>query len=148
MFASVIVISSFTAAIATALTIGELGGKVQDKDDLGRVRVVTVEGSTSAAYLHDRGDDFRPTDDLEQALRLLDEGRADAVVYDEPILRYRVEQAFDDSLMVLPGSFERQDYGIAMPSGSRLREPFNRALLRLLYEPVWRNRMAEYSGGQ
>jgi ABC-type amino acid transport substrate-binding protein len=148
MFASVVVISSFTAAIATALTIGELGGKVRDKDDLGRVRVVTVEGSTSAAFLDARGDDVRTTDDLVQALRILAEGRADAVVYDEPILRYQVEQTFEDSLKVLPGSFERQDYGVAMPSGSPLREPFNRALLRLLYEPDWRSRLAGYAGGR
>jgi ABC-type amino acid transport substrate-binding protein len=147
MFASVIVISSFTAAIATALTIGELGGKVRDKDDLGRVRVVTVAGSTSAAYLEGKRHAFRTSDDLDEALRVLAEGRADAVVYDEPILRYRVEEAFKESLTVLPGSFERQDYGIAMPSDSSLREPLNRGLLRLLYEPDWRSRLADFSGG-
>lgn len=33
-------------------------------------------------------------------------------------------------------------------TGSPLREPFNRELLRLLYEPDWRARLADYSGGQ
>jgi ABC-type amino acid transport substrate-binding protein len=74
--------------------------------------------------------------------------RVDAVVYDEPILRYQVKERFEDSLMVLPGSFERQSYGIAMPSGSPLREPFNQMLLRYLHAPDWRTRLAEYSGNQ
>jgi ABC-type amino acid transport substrate-binding protein len=148
MFASVIVISSFTAAIATALTVGELGGKVEDENDLARVRVVTVEGSTSAAYLQFRGYGYRPVADLEQALELLADGRADAVVYDEPILRHRVKQRVNDSLVVLPRTFERQDYGIAMPSGSLLREPLNRELLRYLRDPAWRSTLAQYVGSQ
>jgi ABC-type amino acid transport substrate-binding protein len=148
MFASVIVISSFTAAIATALTIGELGGKVEDENDLARVRVITVDASTSAAYLDLKGHDYRRVDDLDQALDLLAGGRADAVVYDEPILRYRVKQGFADSLVVLPGTFERQDYGIAMPSGSQLREPLNRELLRHLRDPAWRTTLARYVGSR
>jgi ABC-type amino acid transport substrate-binding protein len=112
------------------------------------VRVIAVEGSTSAAYLRRRGDDFRPADDLGQALRALADGRADAVVYDELILRYQIRQDFEDALMVLPGSFERQDYGIAMPSGSRLREPLNRELLRHLRDPAWRATITRYVGSQ
>jgi ABC-type amino acid transport substrate-binding protein len=148
MFASVIVISSFTAAIASALTVGELDGKVKGKDDLGRVRVVTVEGSTSAAYLRDRGDDFVPVGDLRDALRELAEGKADAVVYDEPILRYFVKQEFAESLVVLPGTFQRQDYGIALPSGSPLRESLNRDLLRHLQGPAWRATLVRYIGSE
>jgi ABC-type amino acid transport substrate-binding protein len=148
MFASVIVISSFTAAIATALTIGELGGTVKDEGDLNKVRVITVEGSTSAAYLRARGNNYRPVEDLGLALRELAEGRADAVVYDEPILRYRVMQDFDQALMVLPGTFERQDYGIAMPTRSSLREPLNRVLLNHLRDPEWRATLTRYLGSQ
>ena len=39
--------------------------------------------------------------------------------------------------MVRPGRFERQDYGIAMPSDSGLPEPFDHGLLRLINEPAW-----------
>ena len=148
MFASVIVISSFTAAIATALTIGELGGKVEDEGDLGSVRVVTVEGSTSAAYLGAQGHSYRPVEDLGQALRQLAEGRADAVVYDAPILRYQTIQEFDEALMVLPNTFERQDYGFALPSGSRLRELLNRELLDHLHDQEWRATLSRYIGSQ
>jgi len=44
---------------------------------------------------------------------------------------------YPDYLLVLPGSFERQDYGFALPGGSALREPLNRALLQELRGPTW-----------
>jgi ABC-type amino acid transport substrate-binding protein len=146
MFASVIIISSFTAAIATALTVGELGGKVQGEDDLGRVRLATVADSTSAAYLDGRRHRFRAVADADQALQLLAAGAVDAVVYDAPILRYRVRQQYEDQLAVLPGSFERQDYGFALPSGSPLREAVNRILLDRLQDPAWKAALYEYLG--
>jgi ABC-type amino acid transport substrate-binding protein len=79
-------------------------------------------------------------------LQRLDDGGADAVVYDAPILRYLVLQGQGDRLKVLPGSFEPQDYGIAFPPGSKLREPVNRELLDLLREPLWQDILYHYLG--
>ena len=146
MFASVIIISSFTAAIATALTVGELGGKVQGKDDLPAARITTVADSTSAQYLTRKRLNFRVRDNLLDALDPLVMGGVDAVVYDAPILRYQVHQAFSDQITVLPGSFERQDYGIALPTGSPLREAINRVLLESLQQPAWEELLFRYLG--
>lgn len=146
MFASIIIISSFTAAIATALTIGALGGKVQGKDDLARARIATVADSTSAQYLSQGKLDYRTTADLQSALDELTKGKVDAVVYDAPILRYQVRQFYDDRLSVLPGSFARQDYGIALPSASPRREAINQALLAELSDPAWEDLLFRYLG--
>ena len=146
MFTSVIIISSFTAAIATALTVGQLTGKVQNKDDLARARIVTVVDSTSAQYLEGAHIGFRSEPDLGSALDVLFQGEADAVVYDAPLLRYLVRQQYDDRLHVLPGSFERQDYGIALPPGSPHREAINRVLLEILQDPVWEKLLYRYLG--
>lgn len=51
MFASVIIVSGFTAAIATALTVGELRRPVRGPNDLFGSRVIRVAGSTSAEFL-------------------------------------------------------------------------------------------------
>ena len=146
MFASIIVISSFTAAIATALTVGELGGKVRGREDLGRVRIASVADSTSAQHLTTVRLGFRREADLQQALDALDRGAVDAVLYDAPILRYRVREEYAERLDVLPGSFERQDYGIALTSGSPHRELINRALLASLQEPAWGELLYRYLG--
>jgi len=146
MFASVIIISSFTAAIASALTVGQLGGTVQGEDDLGRARIATLAGSTSVDYLQRNHHRFRSVDNIDEALQLLAQGSIDAVVYDAPILRYRVLQDYDDRLAVLPGSFDRQDYGIALPAGSPLREDINRAMLDFLQTEAWEEIVFEYLG--
>ena len=146
MFASIIIISSFTAAIATALTVGELGGKVQGKEDLARARIATVADSTSAKYLTDEHIDFRTKPDLQGALDALARGTVDAVVYDAPIMRYQIRQQFIDQLRVLPGSFERQDYGFALPSESPHRESINQSLLESLYDPALEDLLIRFLG--
>jgi ABC-type amino acid transport substrate-binding protein len=147
MFTALIVISSFTAAITTTLTIGSLQGAIHGPDDLAHTRIGSVPGSTSAGYLDWRQLPFNSFDTPEAALTALAAGEVDAVVYDAPILRYEVRQQYGDRVTVLPGVFERQYYAIALPSGSRLREPINQVLLRRIERPEWQSLLQRYLGG-
>jgi polar amino acid transport system substrate-binding protein len=139
MFASIIILSSFTAAITSSLTISELGGTVKGLSDLKAVRVGTVEGTTSATFLEDQGIVAVSYADMSVGLRALADGEIDAFVEDSPILQYLVNNNFRGRLQVLPQTFDRQYYGIALPSGSSLREPLNRALLRFIQTEDWRS---------
>lgn len=142
MFASVILISGFTAAIASSLTLGELDQAIRGVDDLRGKRVITLVNSTSAAYLDEQLIPYSSASSLSEALGDLSAGRADAVVYDAPILRYLVKEGHGSTLRVLPTVFARQDYGIALPTGSPLREEMNRQILEITRTPEW-NRMLE-----
>jgi ABC-type amino acid transport substrate-binding protein len=146
MFASVIIISSFTAAIATALTVGKLERSVTGLDDLYKVRVATLPSSTSEAFLSRHLIPYRGFATLSGALAALDEGQTDAVVYDAPILRYLVAEHYPASLSVLPQILQRQDYGFAFPSGSPLREQVDRALLEIIQSPEWKHLLERYLG--
>ncbi len=68
------------------------------------------------------------------------------MVYDAPILRYLIRRQYIDQLSVLPGSFTRQDYGIALPSGSPRRESLNQALLESLQDSAWEELTVSLSG--
>lgn len=146
MFAGVILISSFTAAITSSLTVAQLEAPVQGPEDLPDARVGTVPGSTSAAYLQRRGIPGRPFPAVEQALAALAAGEVDAVVYDAPILLYLARHGREKGLRVLPETFERQDYALGLPSGSPFREPLNRALLSRISRPAWRQVEERYLG--
>ncbi|MCB1054565.1 MAG: transporter substrate-binding domain-containing protein [Acidobacteria bacterium] len=146
MFASVIVISSFTAAIASSLTVDRLGSRIEGPDDLPRIRVATVAGTTSADHLDSQHIVYRSTADLDEALTRLSAGEVDAVVYDAPILLYRSRLLEDSGITVLPGTFVRQDYGFALPQGSPLRELINRSLLEQIRGPEWRDVLYRYLG--
>ncbi len=53
MFASVVIISSFIAAITSALTVSQLESPVQGPTDLPKVRVGAVANTTGESYLQD-----------------------------------------------------------------------------------------------
>ncbi len=146
MFASIIIISGFTAAIATSLTVGQLEQSVNSIEDFHGKRLLTVEGSTSAAFLDEKLVRYHTVTSIEQALEQLASGAADAVFYDLPILRYWVSNRFAETLRVLPNRFLHQDYGIALPPGSRLRETLNRDILSVIEGPEWSRMVQGYLG--
>lgn len=147
MFASIILISGMTAAIATALTLSQLGYEIKGPQDLRGQRVGTLANSTSAAYLRQRQISVAEFDSAEDALDALANGRVDAVVYDEPILRYRVHKRGDNKLRVLPEIFQSQNYAIALPPESPLREPLNQLVLEKTSGPSWQDLLYRYFGG-
>lgn len=146
MFASLIAISSLTAAITSALTLNELESGIAGPADLPRVKVGTVAASTSLDYLEQRGMTPRQYPSVGEALRALNGGDVEAVVYDAPILRYSINEQFQGDVMLLPEQFDQQSYGVLFGSESELREPFNRALLRVLEDPSWQGIMQRYMG--
>lgn len=145
MFSGILVISSFTAAITSALTMGQLSSRISGLADLPRVRVATVADSTSQTYLRTRHIRHRAFSEVADALSALDTGEVEAVVYDAPILRHLVLNDFP-RLDVLPITFERQDYSLAMPTDSPLRERVNRAILREINKRTWEATLVDYLG--
>jgi polar amino acid transport system substrate-binding protein len=146
MFAGLFIIAGFTAAVTTALTVTQLRSRINGPAELSRVKVATVLGSTSAAYLRSRHINAAPFPNVDSALAGLIAGDFDAVVYDAPILQYQTYQQFSGEAFVLPTTFERQSYALALPSGSALREPINRVLLRQTSSPSWQDLLATYLG--
>ncbi|MCB1608699.1 MAG: transporter substrate-binding domain-containing protein [Xanthomonadales bacterium] len=137
MFAALIIVSSFTAAITSALTVQHLSARIENTDDLVGKRVGSLRDSTSAAWLSNEGFSARLFDDLDPALDQLEKGELDAVLYDAPLLNYRISESHRDRLRLLPITVERQDYALALPNNSPLREALNTALLRRIAAPDW-----------
>ena len=146
MFAAIIIISSFTAAITSSLTVNKLESPIKGPQDLPKVRVGTLSNTTSGSYLEDNNISFRTYKTTLDGLRAIEEGEIDAFVYDAPILRYLINQEYKGSLEVLPKIFMRQDYGFALPAGSPLREAINRILLEKIQEETWQDTLSKYLG--
>ena len=146
MFSGLFIVASFTAAVTSALTVTQLKSRVSGPSELTRVRVATVAGSTSEKYLRSRHIIARSFSDVRGALDSLRENEVEAVVYDSAILRYLSRQNFVGDIHVLPVTFERQEYAIALPTDSPLLEPVNQALLRIVGSPSWKDVLADYLG--
>lgn len=146
MLVALLVVSFFTASITSALTVGKLTSQITRASDLSKVKVASIKDTTSGQWLARNQDSYTQADSLEAALADLNAGKVDAVVYDEPLLRWIIRQRYEGSLRVLPFTLERQDYAFALPTGSPLREPIDTSLLERINAPAWKDLLRNYFG--
>jgi polar amino acid transport system substrate-binding protein len=148
MLASLVLVSTFTAAMASILTTAQLANSsdIKHLDDLRRVRVGTLPGSTSADYLEVNHIKYSSYPGLQRLLEALGKGEIDAAVYDKPILVYEIQNNSTLRLKVLSLRFGQQLYGFTLPEGSPLREPINRVLLAKIHDPSWKGLVDSYLG--
>lgn len=130
MLTCIIVITYFTAAITTVMTVSQLQSDINGPNDLPGKEVATVGGSTAEKYLSSHGAKVHAFPTIDEAFAAMDKKDVVAVVYDEPILAYHVNVAGARGQTVV-GLFERQNYGIALQPGSPLRKQINTILLEL-----------------
>ena len=77
MFAGLIIIASFTAAVAASLTVKHFTQLIQGFEDLPHHRVAVISGTTSETYLRQRQITVVRYLSGEAALRALVDGRVD-----------------------------------------------------------------------
>jgi ABC-type amino acid transport substrate-binding protein len=131
IFAGIILIANFTATTTAAFTVQELRGTINGLSDLPGKRVATVEGTTAAAFLTQLRIPYRAVATIEEAFTLMEDGDIEAIVYDAPVLLYYAAGDGQGRTRLAGDIFRREDYGIALPSGSPYREAINRALIEL-----------------
>ena len=146
MYASLVLVSVFIGSIASVMTVSGLSSSVTGPEDLPRVRVASVADAASGEWLQNKYIGFASYADVGTALQALREGRADAVVYDMPILSYRARQNPQSDFSVLPRKFAHNRYGFALPQDSPLRESVNRAMLANIEKAEWDDIVYRYIG--
>lgn len=135
-----------TAAIASSLTINQMESDIRGPQDLSRLQVASVPKSTSMRYLKGRFIHAKPYKNVYAGMQAVAQKKVDVMVYDAPVLQYIANTKLRGQVEVLPFTFQRQDYGIALPTGSPLRKPINRLMLRMVYEKRWKMLLARYLG--
>jgi polar amino acid transport system substrate-binding protein len=110
MFASIIIISSFTAAIASSLTVRSMEPRIRGPEDFPGHVIALVTDSTSDAYLRDLGVRTLRVETGWEAVEAVFEERAQAAVHDRPILKYFSREF--PGLEVLAPTLVRQDSGL------------------------------------
>ena len=133
MFISLFLVSWFTASMASVLTAERLdtglgGFMVRGADDLRRLHVAVIGGTSSEDYLRSRQIDYIRVP-LKDLLEVLLTGRAQAVLSDAPALRYIARsERYAGKITVLPQNFQTKPYGIALRDGSPWRRSVDCAL--------------------
>jgi ABC-type amino acid transport substrate-binding protein len=116
MFIGVLMISSFTATIASSLTSENIRSHVSGVGDLGRLKVGAVHGENPLTLLRDQGIIAQEYDTLDHALKALADGDLDAMVHDRPLIQYQLHN--DPDLASAVGlsniTVRKEEYGIAI----------------------------------
>ncbi|WP_158551465.1 transporter substrate-binding domain-containing protein [Rhodohalobacter sp. SW132] len=146
MFTGIVVISFFTASIASSLTVTQLDTRVSGSDDLPFVRVGALQQSATMDYLDTERIRANSYETVEAGLRAVEENEIDAFVHDAPIIQYFTQLDFRNSVRVLPNTFNDQYYGIAMPLGAEYRNDMNRIILDYIASEEWEELRNRYLG--
>lgn len=147
MFAAIIIISSITAAIASALTVGQLDTNVKGLNDLYDANVGTVAESSAESFLIEKRINYSNYESVSAGLNAIADGELDAFVYDAPILKYLIKKEnLQSQAKVLPVTLESVYYGYALPTGSGLRENLNREIIKQISDKKWEDVLYRYFG--
>jgi polar amino acid transport system substrate-binding protein len=119
------------AQLSSAITVQKLHSDITDERDLRNKMVATVAGTTSVEALNDLGAIVVPVKVIDDAIEKLLENKVDAVVFDSPTILYYAHYVVAGKVTVVGNLFDLQYYGFLFPQGSQLREPVNRALLKM-----------------
>jgi polar amino acid transport system substrate-binding protein len=132
MLVSLVIASSMTAFLATALTLSQMEGAiVESAAELSGRRVGVVAGSTSEDFAAQFGANTVSAATLDDATNALAAGNTDVVVFDRPTLRYMISQRPDLRLRLSPVTYQPQNYGFAGRLDDPLADDVSLILLRL-----------------
>lgn len=131
MFAGIFLIAHLTATITSRLTVQGLQGQIHGLDDLPGKRVVTVEGTTASQYLSANGIVHLTVAQISDAFAQIETGRADALVYDAPVLNHHANTQGKGKVRMAGGVFKAEPYGIALQQDSPYRKAINQAILQI-----------------
>ena len=120
--------------------------KITGVQDLSGAKVATVTGSSAAGYLSAHALTFTGVPTINDAYRQLDSGAVGAVVFDAPVLQRHLKLTRSTTDTLVGGIFARENYGIALPTGSALRKKINEALLDIPEDGTYDQLYAKYFG--
>ncbi|RFP87037.1 glutamine ABC transporter substrate-binding protein [Rhodobacteraceae bacterium 63075] len=128
---SLFIVSVFVAKITATMTVAAISENVDSLNDLEDRRTATTAGSTGEALLELRDIPHESYASFEALLRDFENGEVEAVLFDGPLLNWYLMDEGKGQGRLVSRVFKRENYGIALPTGSGLTEDINRALLAL-----------------
>ncbi len=147
MFTAVIIISSFTAGIATTLTLSSLQTDITGAEDLRLVNsVATVISSNAEEYLIQ---EEIPVKNLYGspvlALRSLARQEDDVLLYDRTILQYYINRLhLEDNVKLLPITLKETYQSFMMPKNQPEFNKVNVTLIEEIQKDSWSDLQQKY----
>lgn len=147
MLVSVALVSILSTSIIAKMTAERVTSDfLLTEADLAGKRLAAVAHSSGAEYLGERHLRYAPFDDLPAALTALERGQADAVVNSIGALQFLIAARFKATIEPPQGVLEPAFMAFALPLGSALKKPLDRALVEITGSQEWRKVEDSYFG--
>ncbi len=148
MFTAVIIISSFTATIASTLTVNTLSADIKGLADLAVVDKIGIVGaSESENFL--RKHNMVPHQlyrTPQQGLRALSRKEIDVLIHHKLQLKYLIRtNQFEGKLQLLNIGFEDRYRSFMLPKAHPIFQELNLKLIEKLEEPWWKEVLNQYA---
>jgi len=146
MFAGLLLLTAYTAAVASTIATTQTRYAVSRTSDLGHYLNGVMEGSDVVPTLNDLGAKTVGFPTLEDALDALMADKVETVAGDALSLRYLATHQFEGEVILLPMDFMRSRVAFGLPEESDYREAFNVALLHVIGRDDWAEIVDSYLG--
>lgn len=131
IIASLFVTSLFIAKITSSFTIQQLHSDIKSYTDLAGNIVGVTKNSTAEKFLREQGIQTVGYEDISTLFDDVRNGKLDAVVHDQPLVRYYAARSGKGRVQLVGTIFKKEKYGIALQTKSSIMEEINRTLLHL-----------------
>ena len=147
MFTAVIIISSFTAGIASTLTISSLQTDIQNVEDIRLVeKVSTVGASSGETYLQQENIAINQTYASPiLALRALAKKENDVLLYDKTVLQYYINRlSLGEKVNLLPLTLRENYQSFMLFKDHPYFDRINAGLLTVIQQDQWLDVQSKY----
>lgn len=147
MFGGLLFISGLTASIASSLTVNQLSNNPEGFNEFKERKVGTINKSGTEVFLTEHFfKNISTYSTVIDGLKDLKKGRIEAFLYDEPILKYRIQKDSSlHSLEIIPLQFDVQFYAFALPkSHTLLEQQISQQILNIKETKEWEIVLMEY----
>jgi ABC-type amino acid transport substrate-binding protein len=148
MFTAILIISAFTATVASTLTVNSLVSNIEDLEDLRSAdNIGSVHGSGAEFFL--KAHDIYPElmyDNVENALLALSARNVEVLIFDKTELDYLIaKMQLEGKVFLLPVNFNLQYKSFFLPKDSKHLEWINPLLVRKINEESWQELLRDYN---
>ena len=147
MFTAVIIISSFTATIASTLTVNTLAGKIEGLSDLKSVDKIGIVGASDSADFLFRNE-MEPYETYRtpgRALRALANKEIKVLLHDKAMLDYLIaSNALQEKIQLLRADFDERYRCFVFPKGHEAYNSVNEGLIQYILDPEWKESLMKF----
>jgi len=147
MLGSVVLVSLLSTSMVSRLTAERVESSVDvAASDLTGKKLAAAAHSSGAEYLDGLRLPYAKFQNLQEALDSLADGRSDAVVNSVGALRYFIAKRYAKVVQMPQGLLAPAYMAVALPAGSPLKKPLDRAMMKITAGPEWRSAEEHFFG--